>query len=131
MHARALWLDGDAGSAGFGSVVRGDRVVARRDGRDLWCQHLVCLGAFCEAVVEEFGRREEEEKGNGVGGSGARRSAGRKNVKVGEGMAERRMRFRRLACREEFELYWERWCQKKLGTTGLEEYSRMKGPYDM
>lgn len=125
-------MNGDAESVRFGAVdagVRGDKVVARRDGKDLWCQHLVCLGAFCEAVVEEFLRREKERERTMGGGGGGR--LGRKKDVGGKGEEGRGGRFRRLACREEFEMYWERWCRRKMGTTGSEEFGRMKGPYDM
>lgn len=127
VYARSLCVSADVESVRFGavgavvgdmgSVVRGDKVVARKDGKDLWCQHLVCLGAFCEAVVEEFLRREKERE--------MTRRAGRKKDE------ERGVRFRRLACREEFEMFWERWCRGRLGTRGEGECGRMKGPYDM
>lgn len=144
--ARQLSVCGSAESCYFLTApsVRGDRVVARRDGRELWVQHLVCLGAFCEAVVREFSvgllSSSSLRRGKGRGGGGLRRS-GRSDVKgemengmgmgMGMGVREKGVRFRGMASRGEFQKFWERWCRRKFAVTGDEVWKGMRGPYDV
>lgn len=124
-------MDGNAESALFGTApsVKGDRLFGRMDGRDLSCQHLVCLGAFCNAVVEAFWKNEAAGEGGGEGGL---RRSGRNARGVGEsGGRERAGRFRGMVRREEFQRYWFRWCRKKFEASGLEEWLRQRGPFDV
>lgn len=112
-------------------LLRGDRLVARKDGKDLWTQHLVCLGAFCNAVVQEFVRAQVLKEEGEEEGRDLRRLE--RNAAMGEEMAarERGMRFRNMASRAGFQNYWERWCRKKFGASEEAVWKGMKGPYDM
>ncbi|CAD6582115.1 MAG: hypothetical protein ASARMPREDX12_000760 [Alectoria sarmentosa] len=131
--ARQLCVNATAESRNFLTApsLKGDRLVARRDGKDLWTQHLVCLGAFCDAVVREFLLQQSESLSKENGESGLRRSDRNARGEVEMGPIERGLRFRSLATRAEFQKYWERWCRRKFGTTGKEAWRGMKGPYDM
>ena len=131
--ARQLCVSANAESHNFLTApsLKGDRLVARRDGKDLWTQHLVCLGAFCDAVVREFLLQQSENLSKENGESSLKRSERNARGVVEMGPREKGVRFRSLATRAEFQKYWERWCRRKFGTTGKEAWRVMKGPYDM
>lgn len=154
-YARPLFINGRAESADFGTVRApgpvGDLLFGRRDGKDLSCQHLVCLAAFCKVVVEAFLRleggrggeededEEEEERrgavrrkrGRGRRGRGRSEKKKSKGKDVEVGRRERGMRFRGMVTPEEFQGYWVRWCRKKFDASGLEAWLRCKGPFDV
>ncbi len=86
---------------------------------------------------QEERKKEEEEKEKEKKGKSKRRAAaaGRKSSAEGEAKddATREMgvRFRGLASREGFQAFWERWCARKVLVTGVVEYARLRGPYDV
>ncbi len=86
---------------------------------------------------EEEKQKEEEEKEKKKGkskrkaaGDGRRRSSAEDEAKD-DATREMGVRFRRLASREGFQAFWERWCARKVLATGVVEYARLRGPYDV
>ncbi|KAF6240880.1 hypothetical protein HO173_000672 [Letharia columbiana] len=128
--ARPLCRNGRPESSRFGAPpsLKGDKLVARLDGKDLLVQHLVCLGAFCNLVVARFSKTEV---GRGTGEGGVRRSERGATGEAEECARERGVRFRGMANRESFRSYWVWWRRQKFDESGLEEWLRMRGPYEM